>query len=67
MSYFEFRLEQQGDNWIDLEREIKSIVQELESIEEEYVLSKMNWYTATGEHRIHETLDKLGLNSIILV
>ena len=64
LRYFEFRLEQQGDNWIDLEREIKSIVQDLESIEEEYVLSKMNWYTANGEHRIHETIDKLGLSDI---
>lgn len=64
LRYFEFRLEQQGDNWIDLEREIKSIVQELESIEKEYVLSKKNWYTANGEHRIYETLDKLGLDNI---
>lgn len=62
--YFYFRLEQQGDNWIDLEREIKGIVHELESIEEEYLRSKMTWYTADGEHRIHELIDKLGLNEI---
>lgn len=65
LRYFEFRLEQQGDNWIDLEREIKSIVREMEAIEEEFILSKKNWYTADGEHRIHEIIGKLGLSDIV--
>ena len=65
LSYFNFCLEQQGNNWIDLEREIKNIVYEFELIEEEYLSSKMIWYPTNGDHRSHQLINKLGLNEIV--
>lgn len=64
-TYFRGRLAEQGEAWIDLERELRSIVHELESLEEDFLRSKLSLYTTDGEQRIHEIIQKLGLDAII--
>lgn len=53
-----------GENWIDLEREIKSVVDILNSFEDEYTQSKQNRYRANTEHRIHELIEELKITEI---
>ena len=62
--YFYIQLDRQGKNWIDLERELKSIVRELRAIEEEYDASKLFQYAAKSEHKIHDLIENLGIKNV---
>lgn len=62
--YFSIQLDRQGKNWIDLEREIKSIVHDLRAIEEEYDASNHFQYSAESEHKIHDLIEKLGIKNV---
>lgn len=64
LNYFNNRLEKQGENWIDFEREIKSIITEFKCID--YELKQSNCYKVTtdSKHKVHQVLDDLGLSCI---
>lgn len=62
--YFYHQLERQGYNWIDLEREIKSVIHEMLSIEKDFNASKLNTLMATRDHRTREVIDKLSITSV---
>lgn len=62
--YFFIQLDRQGKNWIDLERELKSIVRDLRTIEDEYDASQLFRYEAKRDHKIYDLLENLGIKTV---
>ena len=63
LNFFNARVATQGENWIDFEREIKSIVNEFKTIELKLKQSDQNSYRIDSNHKIHQILKNLGLNN----
>ncbi len=62
--HFNRQIEKRGTNWIDLETEIKSVINEFKTVEQEFKNSNQTRYNATAEHRIHDVIESLGLKHI---
>jgi len=62
--YFSVQLDRQGKNWIDLERELRSIVRDLRTIEDEYNASQLFTYEAKSNHKIYDLIENLGINTV---
>lgn len=62
LKYFNTRVAIQGENWIDFEREIKSIVNEFKAIEFEFKQSNQYSYKIDKKHKINKILKDLGLD-----
>lgn len=66
LTYFNNRINKQGNNWIDFEREIKGVVSEFKSIELELKESNQYHYCTDIDHKIYQVIKDLGLNFITL-
>ena len=64
LNYFNAKTATKGENWIDFEREIKSIVNEFKVIEYELKQSKQYNYSISFDHIIHQILNDLGLGAV---
>ena len=62
--HFNKQIEKSGTDWIDLETEIKSVIYEFRTVEQEFYNSNQTRYNATAEHRIHDLIESLGLTHI---
>ena len=62
LNYFNCRIAQQGNNWIDFEGELRTIIQEFRSIE--LALKQTTQYVADKNHRIHQVMRGLGLSTM---
>lgn len=62
LTYFLNRIDKQGHNWIDLEREIKSVINEFRAIEHELGLSTQTFYFVPLDHKLHDMFDTMGLD-----
>lgn len=65
LKYFNSRVATQGENWIDFEREIKSVVNEFKAIEFEFKQSNQYSYKIDKNHKINIILKDLGLDNHI--
>lgn len=64
LNYFNIQKKKTGKNWIDLEREIKSIISEFRIVEAELKKSNQSTYALNREHKIQALLCELGLNGL---
>ena len=64
LTYFLARRDKQGHNWIDLEREIKNIVNEFRALEYSLGQSSQVRYSVDKDHRIHQVVKELGLEAM---
>ncbi len=64
LNYFNTKLQAQGENWIDFERELKGIVSEFKVIEFELSQSNQYNYTISSKHKAHQILKDLGLSGM---
>lgn len=64
LSYFNAKTATKGENWIDFEREIKSIVNEFKVIELKLKESNQYCYHTDSNHKVHQILQDLGLNYV---
>lgn len=64
LNYFNRKLQVKGENWIDFERELKSIVSEFKVIEFELNKSNQYSYTISSNHKVHQILKDLGLSGM---
>jgi len=64
LNYFNIQKIKTGKNWIDLEREIKSIISEFRVVEAELKKSNQSTYALSKEHKIQSVLRELGLNGL---
>ena len=62
LNYFNIQKKKKGKNWIDLEREIKSIISEFRIVESELKKSNQSTYALNKEHKIQALLRELDLN-----
>ena len=62
LKYFNYRFAQQGNNWIDFEGELRTIIQEFRSIE--VALKHTTQYYAEPNHRIHQVMRGLDLDAM---
>ena len=62
LNYFNIQKKKTGKDWIDLEREIKSIISEFRIVESELKKSNQSSYALNKEHKIQALLRELGLN-----
>lgn len=63
--YFNNHLHHSGTNWIDLEREIKNIVNQFKLFELDFIKSNKSNYKIDTNHRINKLLNDLNLHSLI--
>lgn len=64
LTYFNNKIDKQGNNWIDFEREIKNIVSKFKELEYEFKKANTSTYIVGINHQIHEVLEDLGLEYI---
>ena len=64
LSYFNTKVATQGVNWIDFEREIKSIVNEFKTIEFKLKQSNKYCYHTDSNHKVHQILEALDLSNV---
>ena len=64
LNYFNIQKIKTGKNWIDLEREIKSIISEFRIVEAELKKSNQSSCALSKEHKIQSVLRELGLNGL---
>lgn len=64
LSYFNAKTATKGENWIDFEREIKSIVNEFKVIELKLKESNQYCYHTDSNHKVHQILQDLGLDYV---
>ena len=64
LNYFNAKAVTQGENWIDFEREIKSIINEFKVIELKLKQSNQYSYHTDSNHKLHQILQDLGLNYV---
>ena len=62
LNYFNIQKKKTGKDWIDLEREIKSIISEFRIVESELKKSNQSTYALKKEQKIQALLRELGLN-----
>lgn len=62
LKYFNSKIKLHGDNWIDFECEIKSIVNEFKALELEFENSNQYSYNIDANHKIHKILNDLGID-----
>ena len=62
LNYFNARKKAQGENWIDFEREIKSVVSEFKSIELELKESNNSSCHIDRNRKVYKILQQLGFN-----
>lgn len=65
--YFWNRIKSDGENWIDLEREIRIVVSELKELEAAFRSSGRSVYKIERKHKIVQLMRDLGLPSKTLV
>ena len=61
LDYFNAQIKKTGENWIDLEREIKSIINEFRIVESGLKKSNQLTYPLSKEHKINVLLKELNL------
>ena len=66
INYFNARAKLQGENWIDFEREIKGVVNELKIIEFELKKSNQCVYRTDKNHKVHQILKQLNPDYVIV-
>lgn len=64
LTYFNNRINKQGNNWIDFEREIKNIISEFKIIEINLKQSELYSYCTDSNHKVHQVLKDLGLSYV---
>ncbi|MEE1282161.1 MAG: AbiH family protein [Acutalibacteraceae bacterium] len=64
LKYFNSKIKLHGENWIDFEREIQSIVNEFKVLEFEFEQSNQYRYNIEPNHKIHKILKNLGMDYI---
>lgn len=65
LKYFNTKVVTRGENWIDFEREIKSIVNEFKVIEFEFKRSNEYSYYTPKDYKVHQILQDLGLDFLV--